>query len=37
MHDLVVTFVDPDHFDREWTWQADWKSKKETFHWARAK
>jgi hypothetical protein len=37
MHDLVVTFVDPDHFDQEWTWQAGGKDNKQVFHWARAK
>jgi hypothetical protein len=37
MHDLVVTFVDQDHFDAEWTWQADGKGEKKVFHWVRAK
>ena len=37
MHDLVVTSVDQNHFDEEWTWQAGGKDKKEVFHWVRAR
>jgi hypothetical protein len=37
MHDLVVTFVDPDHFTQAWTWSEKGKEGTETFHWSRVK
>ncbi len=37
MNDLVVTFVDHDHFDQAWTFTEKGKANTETFHWSRVK